>query len=163
MSDQYLKELSKEQLLVLFKRMLVYTNKWAYQLEKRLEELEEKEVFLATQAKLYTELGAREGAGLKKMGLADGEGVEAIASALRHSHWAALENMVLEIVDDDKLRFGVKNCSTIHAMGEEQKITCLSLGRHLRQGFVQGVDERASVSLLDDSDNFSCLWEVTLA
>jgi hypothetical protein len=160
MTDKYLLELPKEQLLTLMTRMLVYTNRWAYVLEKRLEELEDEEDFLRMQIELYKELGFREGKGLKKMGLADGEGADAIINALKYSHWAALESLHFEKKDNNTFRFGVKDCSAIQVMGEEQKKVCIRLGLHLRQGFAEGVDKRAKVSVVDDDKDFSCLWEV---
>ena len=171
-------DLEKEQILELLRRIITHTNVWSYRLEQALTEMgmdEKDRSELSRQ--MNEEFGRRQARGLVRMGLIDKAGIDAVIQALSYSHWAVLENLQVEKVDEKRARFGVIGCTTIKALeGTEEQFDCHKMGPVIRQSFIQGIVPEARVSRLftpggesnisdaekDPYRDYSCLWEVTL-
>lgn len=163
-----IKQLEKDQLSDLMKRLVTITNLKAFRVEHVFAESDPVGYLAAKQPSLE-EFGRKQAEGIMKMGLIKATGLDAVEQALRYSHWEMFEDLRIERPDGKTLRFGVVNCSTRKFMEKcGWQLKCGGIGITIRQKFVETIDPRARLreifSAEDGSahDGFNCMWEVTL-
>ncbi|MFZ5597526.1 MAG: DUF6125 family protein [Bacillota bacterium] len=160
-------ELEKEQILKLSQKIIANTNIMAFFWEEACRSGEKVDPLELT-LKINRLFGDREARGLINMGLVRSAGLDGIQQALSYSHWAVMEELRIERLNESTLRFGIVNCSTKRAMdGIGRELNCRKTGTELRQSFIEVIDSRARVlpvTAPPDGINgiYSCLWEVNL-
>jgi len=163
-------QLDKEQIFKLLLKIIIDTNVWAFRLEEELSKYDKTKA-KKLSLELHHEFGLRQARGLKKMGLITNTGLEAVEQALSYSHWAVLEDLRIERLNGNTLRFGTVDCSNKRAMDKAgKKLDCKDTGLAIRQSFLEVIEPRAMVKpIVEPADkdkqgaNFTCLWEVTLS